>query len=162
MKIRSANASDAPEIATIWNPVVRDTAVTFNSVEKTPSEIAELINVRQSAGHAFLVAESDAQILGFSSYSQFRAGVGYAKTMEHTVIVAPQAKGKGIGRFLMVAVEDHARANGAHTMFAGVSGENTAGIDFHKALGYVQVAVLPEVGYKFGRWMNLHLMQKEL
>jgi phosphinothricin acetyltransferase len=82
--------------------------------------------------------------------------------MEHTIILAPAAIGRGLGRSLMAAIEAHARGQGVHSMFAGVSGENAAGIAFHAAIGYVPVAVLHQVGFKFGRWMDLHLMQKLL
>jgi phosphinothricin acetyltransferase len=155
--IRHARADDAPAIAAIWNPVIRDTAVTFESVEKSPGDIAALIAARP----AFLVAEADG-IAGFATYAQFRGGTGYARTMEHTVILAPGARGRGVGRALMAAVEDHARGQGAHTIFAGVSAENAPGVAFHAALGYRTVARLPEVGWKFGRWMDLVLMQKTL
>lgn len=162
MIIRDATGLDAAKIAAVWNPQIRDTAVTFNSLEKSEEEIEALIGDRQAAGYAFVVGEVEGGIVGFASYAQFRAGIGYAKTMEHTVILTPDARGRGVGRALVTAVEDHARSRGVHSMFAGISGENPGGIRFHAALGYVLVAVLPEVGFKFGRWMELHLMQKLL
>lgn len=162
MTVRAATSADAKAICAIWNPTIRDSVATFNSQEKSTADVIALIEQRRSSGYEFLVAEDDDQILGFASYSQFRGGIGYAKTMEHTVILAPQAQGRGVGRALMQAIEDHARGQGYHSMFAGVSGENPAAIAFHAALGYRQVAVLPEVGFKFGRWMDLHLMQKLL
>ena len=76
--------------------------------------------------------------------------------------MAANARGRGVGRMLMQALEDHARASGMHSMIAGVSGENPGGVAFHDRLGYAQVAVLPQVGWKFGRWLDLILMQKLL
>ena len=160
MNIRPATADDATEIAVFWNPMIRDSAVTFNPVPKSAATIATMIAERQAAGQAFVVAVNGDSILGFACYSQFRVGQGYVHTMEHTVILAPAGQGRGVGRALVSAIEDHARKAGVHSMFAGVSGENPAGIAFHTALGYQQVAVLHEVGRKFGRWMDLHLMQK--
>jgi phosphinothricin acetyltransferase len=160
--IRDAVTSDAEAISAFWNPMIRDTVVTFNAVEKSASDVAAMIGERQAAGHAFMVAEEGRRILGFASYSQFRGGVGYARTMEHTIILAADAGGRGIGRALMAAIEGHAAARGAHSMIAGVSGENAAGIGFHLALQYRLVAVVPEAGFKFDRWMDLHLMQKLL
>lgn len=160
--IRSATLADAAKIAAIWNHVIRDTAATFNSVEKSDAELAALIAERQAAGHGVWVAEEAGEVLGFVTVAQFRGGVGYAHTLEHTVILVPGKSGRGIGRALMATMEDHARAQGGHSIFAGVSGENPAGVAFHAALGYELVTVLPEVGYKFGRWMDLHLMQKFL
>ncbi|OYU18371.1 MAG: GNAT family N-acetyltransferase [Rhodobacteraceae bacterium PARR1] len=160
--IRAAIATDATAIAAVWNPFIRNTAVTFNPVEKSPAEIAAMIHDRQAAGHGFLVAEHQGLVAGFASYAQFRSGAGYARTMEHTIILSPDAQGRGLGRALITALEDHARAAGIHSLIAGVSAENPAGRAFHAAIGYAEVAVLPQVGHKFGRWMDLVLMQKIL
>jgi L-amino acid N-acyltransferase YncA len=160
--IRAGRAGDAAAIGAIWNPVIRDTLATFNPVEKTAEDIVRLIAERGAVGHGFLVAEEADGIAGFASYGQFRTGAGYRGTMEHTIVLAPLARGRGIGRALMGALEDHARAGGARSMFAGVSAENPAGRAFHARLGYAEVAVLPAVGFKFGRWLDLVLMQKFL
>jgi L-amino acid N-acyltransferase len=157
--IRPATAADAPTIAAIWNALIRDSAATFNSVEYTDAHIVQMIADRCVAGHAFFVDDSGG---GFATYGQFRGGVGYAHSMEHSVHLSPAARGRGLGRALLLAVEDHARANGAHVMMAGVGGENTGGIAFHAACGYAHVATIPAVGWKFGRWMDLVLMQKFL
>ena len=159
MIIRQARPDDAGAITALWNPVIRDSAITFNSVEKTVDDLKAEIATRR----AFLLAEDeDSGLLGFASYGQFRGGVGYARTGEHTIILAPDTRGQGIGRGLMLALEDHARAAGFHSMIAGVSGENPGGAAFHERVGYAQVAVLPQVGWKFGRWMDLILLQKLL
>lgn len=161
--IRRAAPSDAAAIAALWNPYIRDTAITFNAAEKTPEDVARMIAERDAAGQAtFVATDADGGLLGFASYAQFRGGVGYARTMEHTVILSPAAVGQGIGSLLMRSVEDHARAGGAISIFAGVSAENPAGRAFHARLGYAEVAVLREVGFKFGRRMDLVLMQKFL
>lgn len=160
--IRPAEARDAAAVARIWNPVIRDTAATFNAVEKTEAELAETFAAKQAQGYAFLLAEAEGEVVGFATYGQFRGGVGYACTMEHTIILGPGARGRGLGRALMTAIEDHARAGGAHSLFAGVSAENPDGRAFHAAIGYREVAVLCKVGFKFGRWMDLVLMQKML
>jgi len=158
MNIRPATSKDAAAIAAVWNPVIRDTTITFNAVEKTEDDLASLINTRA----CFLVAQEAGEILGFAIYTQFRGGVGYAHTMEHSVILSPDAQGRGLGRGLLTAIEEHASAAGAHCMIGGVSSGNPAAIGFHAAMGYAEVAVLPEVGRKFGQWFDLHLMQKRL
>jgi phosphinothricin acetyltransferase len=159
--IRPATAADAAAIAAIWNPYIRDTAVTFNPVEKSTADVAAFIAERDKLGHATFVAE-DGTILGFSSYAQFRAGVGYRTCMEHSILLAPAARGRGAGRGLMTAISDHAAAAGAHQMIAGVSAENADGIAFHAAVGFTEIARIPEAGHKFGRFIDLVLMQKFL
>lgn len=160
--IRRALPVDAETIAALWNTSIRDTVVTFNSTEKTVAEVAALIDSRHAEGHLFLVAEGEAGVLGFASYAQFRGGSGYATCMEHSILLGPAARGMGFGRQLMAALEDHARNAGAHQMIAGVSGENIAGRDFHARLGYKLTGTVPEAGYKFGRFLDLLLMQKIL
>jgi L-amino acid N-acyltransferase YncA len=160
--IRAATAGDAPAIAALWNQVIRDTLITFNPVEKSPDEVARLITARAAAGRAFLVADGPEGIVGFATYDQFRAGEGYARTMEHSINLVPGAWGQGIGRRLMVALEDHARQAGVHVMVAAVSGGNPAGRAFHARLGYAEVGVMAQVGTKFGRFLDLVLMQKIL
>lgn len=162
MQIRDARPADATAIAAIWAPIIRDTVITFNPVLRSPEDVVVMIRTRQGEGHAFLVAESDAGILGFATYSQFRAGLGYAHTMEHTINLAPEARGLGGGRRLLAALEAHAVAAGAHVMVAAITGSNRPSVDFHAREGYAHAGTMPQVGRKFGRYHDLILMQKIL
>ncbi|WP_323763825.1 GNAT family N-acetyltransferase [Marinovum sp.] len=158
MILRPAEAGDAPGLCDLINPVIRNTAVTFTTEEKTTREIAAAI--RDSG--AYFVACDGTRILGYACYFPFRGGPGYRHTKEHSIALAAEARGRGVGRGLMALLEDHARAHQVHSLFAGVSGENPDGIAFHKAIGFAEVAWLPQVGHKFGRWMDLVLLQKML
>ena len=155
--IRAAVPEDAAALVALWNPWIRETAVTFNAVEKTEADVQAMIAVRD----CFLVYINNG-LQGFATYSQFRGGIGYATCMEHTVILSPTARGMGAGRALLAGVEAHAKAAGAHQMIAGVSGENPEGRAFHVALGYHEIAIIRDAGFKFGRFMDLVLMQKFL
>lgn len=160
--IRPARAADAPALAALLNHWIVNTAVTFNPVPKTPDEILAMIASKSAAGHAFLVAEDEGRVIGQASYGQFRGGQGYRTCMEHSISLLPGAPRKGIGRTLLTAIEDHARSQGAHQMIAGVSGENSDGRAFHARMGYRVIATIPEAGFKFGRYMDLVMMQKFL
>ncbi|MGL4309103.1 MAG: GNAT family N-acetyltransferase [Paracoccaceae bacterium] len=160
--IRPAVASDAPAIAAIWNQLIRDTDVTFNPVEKPVQEIQTLIAERSEKGWGFFVAEDDGKLLGYATYAQFRGGMGYVRSMEHSIHIAPAGQGRGIGRALMQAIEDHARAAGVHVMVGGITGTNKGSVDFHARLGYEIVGRMPEQGWKFDRYHDLVLMQKLL
>jgi phosphinothricin acetyltransferase len=160
--IRPALPEDAAAIATLLNHWIETSAITFNPVPRTEADIRDMIAAKAAAGHAFLIAVEDGALLGQASYGQFRAGAGYRTCMEHSISLSPRAKGKGIGRALLEAIEDHARAGGAHQMIAGVSGENAEGRAFHERLGYRPIATVPEAGFKFDRYMDLVLMQKFL
>jgi L-amino acid N-acyltransferase len=160
--IRDARPADAAAIAAVWNPIIRDTDITFNPVEKTEDEIAALIAERQAAGHAFLVAATEGAVLGFAAYGQFRAGRGYARTMEHSVNLAPGARGHGLGRALMQALADHAAGRGMHMLIGAVTATNTGSLEFHRRLGFAEVGRIREAGWKFDRYHDLVFVQKML
>ena len=158
--IRPARPADAQAITDLWNPIIRDTVITFNPVQKPVTEILDMIQAPPPG--VFLVAQDQGAIVGFARFFQFRGGLGYAHTMEHTINLAPAARGRGLGRALMAALEDAARAQSAHSMIAAITGSNTESIAFHAALGYAHVGMVPQAGWKFGQWHDLVLMQKIL
>jgi L-amino acid N-acyltransferase YncA len=162
MIIRPAEDLDLPAILEFWNAIIRDTTIIFSNEERTPQDLAALIALRRAAGREMLVAEAEGVVLGIATYDQFRSGPGYAQAMEHTVLLAPAARGRGTGRALMAAIEDHARERGAHTMVAAVDAANADGIGFQEAIGFRRVGYLHESGRKFGRWLDLVLLQKIL
>lgn len=160
--IRPARAEDAPALAALLNHWILNTAVTFNPVPKTETDILAMIVDKHAAGHAFLVAEDAGTVIGQASHGQFRGGAGYRSCMEHSISLLPGTPRRGVGRALLTAIEDHARIGGAHQMIAGISGENPDGQAFHARMGYRHLATIPQAGYKFGRYMDLVLMQKFL
>lgn len=156
--IRPARASDAPALWRVWTPVIRETTAIFHTTERSEEEIAALTE----AGDPFLVWDEGGEATGFARLFPFRAGNGYAQAVEHTILLAPAAQGKGKGRALMEALMAEARARGKHTMWGAVSAENGAGIAFHRACGFAEAGRLREVGRKFGRWLDLVLMGRAL
>jgi len=160
--IRPATAADAAAIADIWNRIIRDTAISFTTEEKTTAGIAALIAERGALGQPFLVAEEGSTVLGFATYGQFRAGPGYARSMEHSINLAPEARGRGLGAALLRALEDHARAAGVRILVGGITATNAASLALHARLGYAEVGRLPDAGWKFGRYHELVFMQKVL
>ena len=162
MILRDATAADVPAIAAIWNPIVRDTAITFWPDERSHDQIAALIAERQAAGQAFIVAADGDRLLGFSTYSQFRGGAGYARSMEHTIHAAPDARGRGVGRAMLTAVQDLARQRGHRILIGGITGSNDGSIAFHRAMGYAEWGRIPAAGWKFGQFHDLVLMGRDL
>jgi L-amino acid N-acyltransferase YncA len=156
--IRPARPSDAPDLHAIWTPVIRETTAIFHTTERTPEEIAALTE----GADPFLVWDDGGRTLGFARCFPFRAGNGYTRTVEHTILLAPEAQGRGIGRALIDALAGVAGAQGKHTMIGAISAENAGGLAFHAACGFAEHGRLPEVGYKFGRWLDLVLMGRRL
>nr|WP_296748386.1 GNAT family N-acetyltransferase [Thioalkalivibrio sp.] len=160
--IRYANGGDAAAIAAIWNPQIRDSAFTFDHRVYSVDDIAAMIVERQAAGHVWVVVEHERHISGFASFAPFRQGDGYGRTMEHTIFLDPEAGGDGLGELLMQAVEHEARARGVHSLIACVTGENSVALKFHRNLGFATVGTIPQAGWKFGRWIDLVILQKML
>lgn len=159
MTVRQARPDDAALIAAITNSIIRDTLVTFTTEERSTEAIAKDIRAR---GPSYLVAEDQGMVLGFATYGMFRSGPGYANTREHSIQLAEGARGKGTGRALMTELEAVARADGVHVLVAGISSANPPAIAFHEAVGFQRVGLMPEVGFKWGQWLDLVLMQKIL
>lgn len=161
MTLRPATHQDCEQIRDIWNYYIRDTIATFNPSEKSRHDIGDLIDQKRLHNKPFLVFDTGS-IQGFATYGDFRSGAGYAYTQEHTILLHKSATRTGIGRKLLTALEQHADKANIHSMIAGVSAENTQGVDFHIACGFKQVARLPQVGFKFDRWHDLVILQKML
>ena len=160
--IRPANEADSEAITDLWNHYIRETAVTFNSIEKTEDTVKKAVLECYKDKRAFLVAEEHRSLVGFCTYFQFRRGIGYAKTMEHTILTHPEVQARGIGRALMQQLCAHAKAEGIKSLLAGVSADNPGGVAFHESIGFSSIARLPQVGHKFDRWIDLILLQKML
>ena len=158
VKIIAATPEHSTAIAAIWNPIIRDTFATFNSVTKSQSEIADLIRQRP----AFILAETEGKIAGFATFCQFRSGVGYAHSVEHTVMIDPKFQGNNFGKMLMNEIIKSAISAQHHVMMAGICALNHAGLAFHSTIGFEKVGYLHQVGRKNDRWLDLVLMQKLL
>jgi phosphinothricin acetyltransferase len=117
---------------------------------------------RRADGWPVLVAEVDGQVAGYATYSQWRPHQGYRLTVEHSVYVVEAFRGRGIATVLMDALVARARAEGRHVLMAGICSENAGSIALHTKLGFDTVAVVPEVGRKFDRWLDLTLMRLPL
>ncbi len=157
--IRPATTADASAVAALTNIIIRDTTTSFKSEATTPEKQTAAITER---GPAFLVAQDGDTFLGYATYFPFRGPDGYQHTVENTIVLTESARGHGIGKLLMTQLFTNARSAGIHSMFAGVSAENPAGITFHAKLGFTELARLAQVGRKFDRWLDLVLMQKML
>ncbi|OSP53838.1 GNAT family N-acetyltransferase [Pseudoruegeria sp. SK021] len=160
--IRPTTAADLPAIAALYNQELRAHDRIFRSTEKPVAEFEQELIRKAATGHPHLVAEAADGFLGFATYGLFRDNDGYRYTMEHTILLPEAAQGRGVGRQLMQALEDHARAQRVETMVAAISGSNAAAQAFHARLGYVETGRMPGTGWKNGVWLDLVLMQKRL
>ena len=165
VRVRSATPDDVAAITRIFNASIPATTVVWTDEPNSVEYRRQWFDERQRLGLPVLVATDGDDVVGFASYGDFRDSVrlpGYRFTVEHTVHVAESHWGSGSGRALMVELIDHATRAGVHVMIGGIDGANDGSYRFHRRLGFVEVARMPEVGFKFGRWLDLILMQRIL
>lgn len=159
MHLRDATPADAGPISEIYNHAVVNTTAIWNDVQVDAANRVAWMQTRQGDGFPVIVAEVDGQVAGYASYGPWRAFDGYRATVEHSVYVHPDRHGGGIGRTLMEALIARARSDGKHVMVAGIEAGNAASIHLHEKLGFQTVAQMPQVGQKFGRWLDLTFLQ---
>ena len=161
MLIRPAVNEDAAPIVAILNAHVSTTAIEWTEIPQTTESIFYWLDQHERV----LVAEDAGEVVGVAAFGWFRDVVkrpGYRFTVEHTIHVREDRWRSGVGRRLMQALVDEARGTGKHTMVAAIDGGNEVSVRFHRRLGFVEVARMPEVGAKFGRWRDLVLLQLHL
>jgi phosphinothricin acetyltransferase len=163
--VRDATIDDSPSIADLYNALIPSTTVAWTGTLQTVAERTVWLRRQSADGFPVLVAEIDRRVVGFASYGPFRGAgkwPGYDHTAEHTIHVARDAWGRGIGRSLVDALVERAQAAAVHVLVAAIDANNDASLRFHTRLGFAEVARMPEVGHKFGRWLDLVLMQRVL
>lgn len=162
MPLREANEDDLPGILAIYNDAVLATTAIWND---TPVDLANRrawLDDRRARGFPVLVAGEGAEVLGYASFGDFRPFEGYRISVEHSVYVAQPARGRGLGRVLVEALFEPARALGKQVMIGGITGGNTASIALHERLGFRETGRLLGIGTKFGQRLDLVFMQKDL
>jgi len=162
MPVRPAADADIPAITAIFNEVIATSTAIYADDPFSEEDRRAWLAQRRAAGYPVLLAEDGAGVAGLASFGEFRAWPGFRHTVEHSVHVRADARGRGIGPALVSALFEPARALGKHVMIAGVDAANQGSIRMHERLGFARGAVLREVGRKFGRWLDLELMQKFL
>lgn len=156
--IREATESDAQRIAEIYNPYVLTTTATFDTEPKTVEDRAEWLRARSSR-HPVFVAEADDDIVAWASLSPYRERPAYANTVEAGVYVDEGHRGRGIGGLMTSKLLEAARALGHHVVIAQIVADNEASLRMVERLGFRRVGMLPEVGRKFDRWLDVAVMQ---
>jgi L-amino acid N-acyltransferase YncA len=158
MRVRPATSADADAIHAIYAHHVLHGVGTF---EEEPPDLAE-IGLRMRRGH-WVVAAGGGQVGGYAYYGPYRPRSAYRFTVEDSIYVHPDAMGRGVGSLLLAALVEHAEAAGYRQMVAAVgSSDNIASIALHERHGFVRAGLLADVGLKFGRSLDVVLLQRGL
>jgi phosphinothricin acetyltransferase len=146
IEIRPATSADVPEILAIYNEVIAHSTAIYTETPVTLADRMAWFEARRQQGFPVLVAAEDGHVLGFASFGDFRAWPCYRYSVEHSVHIRDDARGRGIGSLLIEALLAEARRLGKHIMIAGVDGANEASLRFHERLGFEKVGHFREVG----------------
>jgi len=160
--IRDATEHDLPAIRAIYNAAVLNTTAIWNEQPVDLANRQAWVCARQAQGYPILVAVENNEVPGYASFGDWRPFEGFRYSVEHSVYVRNDQRGKGLGPGLMAALIERARTCGKHVMVAAIESGNLASIRLHERLGFITTGQMPQVGIKFGRWLDLTFMQLTL
>ncbi len=156
--MRLGKPDDAEALRQIYNGEVVSSLVTFDLVPRTPEDQHAWMAAHGGA-YPVVVGEIEGRVIGFASLSPYRPRPAYATTVEDSVYVAADVRGQGVGKALLSEVVRLAGAHGFHSVIGRIVGDHTASIALHRSCGFELVGIEREVGRKFGRWLDVAVMQ---
>jgi L-amino acid N-acyltransferase YncA len=159
LMIDNATRRDLPEILAVYNEVIRHSTAVYTDVEMTEERGAAWFDAKVAGGFPFIVARDASGVTGFGTFGEFRAPLCYRHSVEHSVHIRVDRRGQGVGRALVIELLARAAAMRKHIMIAGVDADNAVSIGLHLSLGFRNVGHFHEVGFKFGRWLDLVFLQ---
>lgn len=163
MILRPAVIEDAPALAALYGHHVIHGTGTFEEAPPSPGDMAARIRAVLERGFPWVVVEDDGRIVAYAYAGPYRERAAYRFTAEDSVYVAADAQGRGYGKAALAAVIDACRAMGLRRLIAVIGdSQNAASIALHRSLGFEPCGVLPSVGYKAGRWLDVPLMHLPL
>lgn len=157
--IRAVTENDLAEILYIYNDAILNTTSVYNYLPHTLEMRREWFFQKQKDDFPVLVAEQNGIVIGFSTYGHFRAWAAYKYSVEVSVYIHPEYRGKGIAKLLYPPLFQKAREQQLHVLMAGIDASNIASIKLHEQFGFKTVGLFKEVGYKFDKWLDLQFMQ---
>jgi L-amino acid N-acyltransferase YncA len=160
--IRNVKIDDAEAITGIYNPYILNSMITFEEVPVTVEEISRRIEAEISAGYPYLVMEFEHKVVGYAYAGVWRTRAAYRNTVESTVYLEQGLNGKGLGTLLYQALIEELRKKEIHVVLGGITLPNPASVALHEKMGFTKVAHFKEVGYKFGRWLDVGFWQLNL
>ncbi len=160
--IRDATQHDLPAIRAIYNDAVLNTTAIWNEQPVDLGNRQAWFSARHAQGYPILVSVENDEVTGYASFGDWRPFEGFRYSVEHSVYIRSDQRGKGLGPLLMQALIERARQCGKHVMVAAIESGNLASIRLHERLGFITTGQMPQVGIKFGRWLDLTFMQLAL
>ncbi|MBU2996544.1 GNAT family N-acetyltransferase [Cellulophaga baltica] len=160
--IREAEKKDIQKILEIINYEILNATVVYDYDTRTYETQLKWFDKKKQDGFPVFVATNNENVIGYGTYGTFRAFQGFKYSIEHSIYVHKDGRGKGIGKLLLAHLIKTAKKQNYHVMIAGVDASNKASVQFHEKFGFTTVGVFKEVGFKFDKWLDLHFLQLTL
>jgi L-amino acid N-acyltransferase len=157
--LRDAVLNDLSQIQAIYNEAIANTTAVYEYEPFSDEYMRQWYETKKLGAWPVLVFEKDNIILAFGTYGAFRTRAAYKTCVEHSLYVRTDARGQGLGKAMLQVLIDAAQKDGRHTMIGGIDAENQMSIELHRQFGFELVGRLPQVAYKFDRWLDLCFMQ---
>lgn len=159
IQVRTALETDLEAILEIYNDAVVNTTAVYDYEPHTLEMRKQWFRIKEAQGYPVFVAEENGKVAGFSSIGPWRAWAAYKYSVENSIYVAADQRGKGIGKKLLEPLIEAAKQLDLHTIIAGIDATNEVSINLHRKYGFTEAGTVKQVGFKFGRWLDLTFMQ---
>ena len=160
MKLIRCDHAYADSILAIFNDAILNSTAIYDYRPRTPEVIAAWFEAKRKGNYPVVGTVGDTgELMGFGSYGPFRAWPGYKYTVEHSIYVAAQFRGQGIGKRLLQELISAAQTQDYHVLIGGIDSQNAVSIGLHERLGFVHAGTIRQAGFKFGRWLDLVFYQ---
>jgi L-amino acid N-acyltransferase YncA len=159
-EVREAGVDDLEAILAIYNDAVIHTTATYDYEPRSPDAQRQWFEAKGAQDLPVLVGLDAGVVSGFASYGPFRLWAAYLYTVENSIYVAPEQRGRGVGTAILGALVEIARSRGFHAMVAGIDATNAASLKLHAKFGFEKVAHFRQVGWKFERWLDLVFLER--
>jgi phosphinothricin acetyltransferase len=159
VQVRTANDTDLPAILEIYNDAIMNTTAVYDYEPHTLEMRKQWFRIKEAQGYPVFVAEDNGRVVGFSSIGPWRVWAAYKYSVENSIYVAADQRGKGIGKKLLEPLIEAAKQLDLHAIIAGIDATNEVSIKLHRGFGFTEAGQFKQVGFKFGRWLDLTFMQ---
>ncbi|MCS3795801.1 GNAT family N-acetyltransferase [Niastella sp. OAS944] len=159
INVRIALETDLETILEIYNDAIMNTTAVYDYEPHTLEMRKQWFRIKEAQGYPVFVAEDNGRVVGFSSIGPWRAWAAYKYSVENSIYVAADQRGKGIGKKLLEPLIEAAKQLDLHAIIAGIDATNEVSINLHRHFGFTETGTFKQVGFKFGRWLDLTFMQ---
>ena len=160
VRLLDCDRTRSGEILAILNEAIEHSTALYDYERRTLSTMDAWFDAKDTGRYPVIGAVDEAgRLLGFATYGRFRNWPAYKYSVEHSVYVERESRGRGIGRRLLAAIIERARAQDYHTLIGGIDADNAVSIELHRQFGFTFCGEIRDAGFKFGRWLHLRFYQ---